>query len=31
VLLRAGLLQRPVDTRRLHDEALLADVLKEAR
>ena len=31
VLLRAGLLQRPVDTRRLHDETLLAEVLKETR
>jgi NitT/TauT family transport system substrate-binding protein len=31
VLLRAGLLQQPVDTRRLHDEVLLAEVLKEKR
>ncbi|MBI5908334.1 MAG: ABC transporter substrate-binding protein [Betaproteobacteria bacterium] len=31
VLLRAGLLPRPVDTRRLHDETLLAEVLKETR
>jgi len=31
VLLRAGLLQRPVDTRRLYDETLLAEVLKETR
>ena len=31
VLLRADLMQRPVDTRRLHDETLLAEVLKEAR
>jgi len=31
VLLRAGLLKRPVDTRTLHDESLLAEVLKEKR
>ena len=31
VLLRAGLLQRSVDTRRLYDETLLAEVLKERR
>jgi ABC-type nitrate/sulfonate/bicarbonate transport system substrate-binding protein len=31
VLLRAGLLQRPVDTRQLHDETLLAEVLKDTR
>jgi ABC-type nitrate/sulfonate/bicarbonate transport system substrate-binding protein len=31
VLLRAGILQRPVDTRRLHDDTLLAEVLKETR
>lgn len=31
VLVRAALLQRPVDTRRLHDETLLAEVLKETR
>jgi len=31
VLLGAGLLKRPVDTRALHDETLLAEVLKERR
>ena len=31
VLLRAGLLIRPVDTRALDDETLLAEVLKERR
>ena len=31
VLLRADLMQRPVDTRALHDEMLLAEVLKETR
>jgi ABC-type nitrate/sulfonate/bicarbonate transport system substrate-binding protein len=31
VLLRTGLLQRPVDTRALHDETLLDQVLKERR
>ncbi len=31
VLFRAGLLHRPVDTRALYDESLLAEVLKEAR
>lgn len=31
VLLGAGLLARPVDTRALHDETLLAEVLKEKR
>lgn len=31
VLIRADLLQRPVDTRRVYDETLLAEVLKEKR
>ena len=31
VLLGAGLLRRPVDTRALHDETLLSEVLKEKR
>ena len=31
LLLRAGLLKRPVDLRRFHDEKLLAEVLKERR
>ena len=31
VLLRTGTLKRPVDTRRLHDETLLEEVLKETR
>lgn len=31
VLLRAGVLKRSLDTRALHDETLLADVLKEKR
>ncbi len=31
VLLRIGTLKRPVDTRGLHDESLLAEVLKEKR
>lgn len=31
VLVRAGLLEPNVDTRRLHDETLLAEVLKETR
>ena len=31
VLLRAGLLKRPIDARALHDETLLAEVLKEKR
>lgn len=31
VLLRYGLIQRLIDTRRLYDETLLAEVLKEAR
>jgi NitT/TauT family transport system substrate-binding protein len=31
VLLRAGLLKRPVDTRTVHDETLLEEVLKETR
>lgn len=31
VLLRAGVLSRPLDTRSLHNETLLAEVLKEAR
>jgi NitT/TauT family transport system substrate-binding protein len=31
VLLTAGILRRPIDTHRLHDETLLAEVLKEAQ
>ena len=31
VLLGANVLQRPTDARRIHDETLLAEVLKEAR
>jgi ABC-type nitrate/sulfonate/bicarbonate transport system substrate-binding protein len=31
VLLRAGILQRQIDTHRIHDETLLAEVLKEKR
>jgi len=31
ILLRAGILQRHIDTHRIHDETLLAEVLKERR